>query len=223
MAIDRKALESTILPFGQKPAYGFVPPGTWNYEPQSWEWHNLLDPERIQEARRLYALAGFSARKPLRLRVLLNSNNSIKQVAIAIASMWKETLGVDTELIDEEYRVFLTSRRDTYKWDVARLGWTADYNDAGNFLDTLRTGSPNNDARYERSEFNELLNRGASTIDSRDRRQLLEDAERMMLSDYPILPIYFFSSKRLIKPYVRGADANPLNRLYSKHLVIDGH
>ena len=223
MAIDRKALESTILPFGQKPAYGFVPPGTWNYEPQSWEWHNLLDPERIQEARRLYALAGFSARKPLRLRVLLNSNNSIKQVAIAIASMWKQTLGVDTELIDEEYRVFLTSRRDTSKWDVARLGWTADYNDAGNFLDTLRTGSPNNDARYERSDFNELLDRGASTIDPTDRRQLLEDAERMMLSDYPILPIYFFSSKRLIKPYVRGADANPLNRLYSKHLVIDGH
>ena len=96
-------------------------------------------------------------------------------------------------------------------------------NDAGNFLDTLRTGSPNNDARYERSDFNELLDRGASTLDPTDRRQLLEDAERMMLSDYPILPIYFFSSKRLIKPYVRGADANPLNRLYSKHLVIEDH
>ena len=45
LAIDRKALETTILPFGQRPAYGFVPPGTWNYDPQSWEWHNLPDPE----------------------------------------------------------------------------------------------------------------------------------------------------------------------------------
>ncbi len=121
LAIDRKALESTILPFGQRPAYGFVPPGTWNYDPQYWEWRNLPDTERIEEARRLYALAGFSTDRPLRLRVLFNSNNSIKQVAIAIASMWKQTLGVDTELIDEEYRVFLNSRRDTSRWEAAPL------------------------------------------------------------------------------------------------------
>ncbi len=223
LAIDRKALESTILPFGQRPAYGFVPPGTWNYDPQYWEWRNLPDTERIEEARRLYALAGFSTDRPLRLRVLFNSNNSIKQVAIAIASMWKQTLGVDTELIDEEYRVFLNSRRDTSRWEVARLGWTADYNDAGNFLDTLRSASPNNDARYARQEFNQLLDRAASTVDQSGRRNLLQDAEKMMLSDYPILPIYFFSSKRLIKPYVTGAKVNPLNRLYSKHLVIEDH
>jgi oligopeptide transport system substrate-binding protein len=223
MAIDRKALEATILPFGQRPAYGFVPPGTWNYDPQTWDWHDLPDSGRIEEARRLYALAGYSARRPLRLRVLFNSNNSIKQVAIAIASMWKETLGIETDLVDEEYRVFLDTRKDTSQWEVARLGWTADYNDAGNFLDTLRSRSPNNDARYDRQEFDQLLDRAASTLNSSDRRHLLEDAEKMMLSDYPILPIYFFSSKRLIKPYLKGAIINPLNRLYSKHLVIEDH
>jgi oligopeptide transport system substrate-binding protein len=222
-AIDRKALEVTILPFGQRPAYGFVAPGTWNYDPQHWEWRDLPDSERKDEARRLYMLAGFSAQRPLHLRVLFNSNNSIKQVAVAIASMWKQTLGIDTELMDEEYRVFLDSRRDTSRWEVARLGWTADYNDAANFLDTLRSGSPNNDARYARQEFNDLLDRAASTVDPSKRRQLLQDAEAMMLSDYPILPIYFFSSKRLIKPYLKGAVANPLNRLYSKHLFIEGH
>jgi oligopeptide transport system substrate-binding protein len=223
LAIDRKALEATILPFGQRPAYGFVPPGTWNYDPQSWEWNSLPDSERIKEARRLYGVAGFSAQKPLRLRVLLNSNNSIKQVAVAIASMWKEVLGIDSELIDEEYRVFLDSRRDTSRWEVARLGWTADYNDAANFLDTLRSHSANNDARYVRKEFDDLLDSAASTVDASDRRHLLQEAEKLMLSDYPILPIYFFSSKRLLKPYVKGAKANPLNRLYSKHLTIQEH
>ncbi len=223
MAIDRKSLESTILPFGQRPAYGFVPSGTWNYDPQSWDWSGLSNSDRIAEARRLYEAAGFSERKPLRIRVLINSNNSIKQVAIAIASMWKQTLGIETELMEEEYRVFLNSRRDTTRWEVARLGWTADYNDAGNFLDTLRSGSPNNDARYERLEFDELLDRAAAAINAADRRHLLQDAEKMMLSDYPILPIYFFSAKRLIKPYLKGAIVNPLNRLYSKHLVIEDH
>jgi oligopeptide transport system substrate-binding protein len=220
LAMDRKALENTILPFGQRPAYGFVPPGTWNYDPQSWDWLNITDQERTAEARRLYILAGFSPHRPLHLRVLINSNNSVKQVAIAVASMWKQTLGIDTEIIDEEYRVFLDSRRDTSRWEVARLGWTADYNDAGNFLDTLRSGSANNNARYERPQYNELLDRAASSSDPLVRRRLLEDAEKMMLSDYPILPIYFYSSKRLIQPRVRGVTANPLNRLYSKHLMI---
>ncbi len=223
MAIDRKALESTILPFGQQPAYGFVPPGTWNYESQSWEWQGLPDTERIEQAHRLYALAGFSEKHPLRVRILINSNNSIKQVAIAIAAMWKQILGVDTELVDEEYRVFLESRKDTSKWEVARLGWTADYNDASNFLDTLRTGSANNDARYTRQEFDELLDQAASNADPAKRRRLLQDAEKLMLSDYPILPIYFLSTKRLIKSYVKGAKANPLSRLYSKHMVIEDH
>lgn len=223
LAIDRIALQSTILPFGQRPAYGLVPPGTWNYDPQAWEWRTLTNAERLTEARRLYSLAGFSSLRPLRLRILINSNNSIKQVAIAIASMWKQTLGVDTELVDEEYRVFLDSRRNTSKWEVARLGWTADYNDAGNFLDILRATSPNNDARYARQEYDALLDRAASTIDPTDRRLLLQRAERMMLADYPILPIYFFSSKRLIRPYVKGATVNPLNRLYSKHLTMEDH
>jgi oligopeptide transport system substrate-binding protein len=90
-------------------------------------------------------------------------------------------------------------------------------------LDTLRIGSPNNDARYDRPEYNELLDRAASAVDAADRRQLLQSAEKMMLSDYPILPIYFFSSKRLIKPYLLGATPNPLNRLYSKHLIMNEH
>ena len=223
MAIDRKSLESTILPFGQTPAFGFVPPGTWNYTPQSWSWHSMDDSTRIEEARRLYKQAGFSDNKPLHLRVLFNSNSLIKQVAIAVASMWKEHLGVDSELMDEEYRVFLDSRHDRSKWDVARLGWTADYNDAANFLDTLRSRSQNNDPKYDSADYDELLDRAAASIDNKTRRGFLERAESLMLSDYPVIPIYFFSAKRLIKPYVKGAAANPLNRLYSKQLAIDSH
>src|SRR5208283_4811350 len=117
-----------------------------------------------------------------------------------------------------EYRVFLESRKDTSRWDVARLGWTADYNDAGNFLDIFRHNSPNNDASYENKDFDALLDRAAVTANPENRRALLEQAEKIMLSDYPVIPIYFYSSKRLIKPYLKGARSNPLNRLYTKNL-----
>jgi oligopeptide transport system substrate-binding protein len=220
MAIDRRVLENTILTFGQSPAYGFVPPGTWNYDQQSWQWKSMPDAERVTEARRLYSAAGYSSNNPLHVRFLFNESPAIRKLAIAIASMWKDSLGIETELIDEEYRVFLDSRKDRSRWDVARLGWTADYNDAGNFLDIFRRGSPNNDAGYANTNFDSLLDAAAATSDSLYRKSVLEEAERLVLSEYPIIPIYFYSSKRLIKPYIKGARTNPLNKLYSKHLVI---
>jgi oligopeptide transport system substrate-binding protein len=212
MAIDRKRI-ANAQGFGQPPAYGFVPPGTWNYTPQSWQWASLDDSNRIAEAKRLYSEAGYSLANPLHLRLLFNANTVIRQTAVLVAAMWKETLGIETALTEEEYRVFLESRHNKSRWEVARLGWTADFNDASNFLDAFRTNSPNNI----------LLDEAARTGDRQTRRDLLEAAERVMLDDYPILPLYFFVSKRLIKPYVHGAQPNPLDRMTSKALLISAH
>jgi oligopeptide transport system substrate-binding protein len=217
MAIDRKLL-SRSLAFGQVGAYGFVPPGTSNYIPQAWQWRDLGDPERINEARRLYAKAGYSKESPLHIRLLFNSNPLIKNTAIVIAQMWKETLGIETSLTDEEYRVFLQSRHDRSRWDVVRLGWTADYDDASNFLDIFRQYSTNNDTGYSSPSFDGLLNEAAQQSDPLRRSQILETAERKMLADYPVLPLYYYVSKRLVKPYIRGAQVNSLNRLPSKSL-----
>ena len=222
MAIDRKRI-AAAQGFGQPPAYGFVPPGTWNYAPQNWSWSALSDEDRITEAKRLYAHSGYTLAKPLRIRLLFNANTAIKQTAILIAAMWKEVLGIDTDLTEEEYRVFLQSRHNKTRWEVARLGWTADFNDASNFLDTFRENSPNNDAGYSNGTYDTLLDVAARSPDLDTRRQLLEAAERVMLSDYPILPLYFFVSKRLVKPYVHGVQLNPLDRLTSKTLSMADH
>jgi oligopeptide transport system substrate-binding protein len=221
MAVDRNALLTAIQPFGQTAAYGFVPNGTWNYQPQSWDWATVPDVTRIAEAQRLYKNAGYSRQAPLHLRLLFNSNPTIKQLAIAMAAMWREALGIETELIDEEYRVFLDSRKNFSRWNVVRLAWVADYNDAGSFLDTFRTDSPNDDSGYDNPRFNALLDEAGRTADTQKRREVLEAAERIMLADYPVIPIYFYASKRLFKPYIGGEANNPLNRLYSKHLSID--
>ena len=77
MAIDRKQLVE-MLGFGQIGAYGFVPPGTWNYNTQSWTLEDASNADRIAEAKRLYAQAGYSLSSPLRLRLLLNSNTRHK-------------------------------------------------------------------------------------------------------------------------------------------------
>lgn len=222
MAIDRRRLVVSLA-LGQTPAFGLVPPGTWNYDPQRWNWESLSNPDRTVEARRLYAEAGFSGSTPLRLRLLFNSSPSIKQTAILVAAMWKEALGVDTILADEEFRVFLDSRHDKQKWDVVRLAFTADYNDASSFLDILRTDSSNNDSGYSSPLFDKFLNEAANTADSSVRRGLLASAERSMLDDYPVIPLYFLVSKRLVKPYVLGVKPNALNRVGSKEISLVVH
>jgi oligopeptide transport system substrate-binding protein len=222
MAIDRKHLIAALA-FGQQAAYGFVPPGTWNYTSQSWQWKNLGDAERVAEAKRLYAEAGYSISAPLHLRVLFNANPVIRNTAVMVASMWKETLGIETALADEEYRVFLQTRHDKSRWEVARLAWTADYDDATDFLDIFRAKSANNDVDYANRSFDALLDEAARSVELARRRRLLEASEQMLLADYPVLPLYFFVSKRLIKRFVLGVQLNPLNHIYSKELTIQDH
>jgi oligopeptide transport system substrate-binding protein len=132
-------------------------------------------------------------------------------------------LGVDTILTDEEFRVFLESRHDKHKWDVVRLAWTADYNDASSFLDIFRANSSNNDTGYSNPLFDKFLDEAANTADSSIRRGLLANAERSMLDDYPIIPLYYFVSKRLVKPYVFGVKPNALDRVGSKELSLLPH
>lgn len=220
LAINRELLVSRVLNFGQIPAYSFVPPGTWNYTPQSWSWQTLPDNERIALARQLYREAGYSPEHPLHLRLLINANSTIKETAIAIAAMWQSVLGIRTEIKEQEYRVFLQSRRDPTGWEIARLGWTADYDDASDFLDIFRARSPNNDAGYSSPAFTALMNQAARTADSTTRRRILEAAERLMLSDYPVIPIYFYASDRLVKSYIGGFHPAKMNRLYSKYLYF---
>jgi oligopeptide transport system substrate-binding protein len=140
-----------------------------------------------------------------------------------VAAMWKEVLGVETTLSDEEFKVFLESRHDRSKWDVVRLAWNADYNDASSFLDIFRHNSSNNDTGYFNPSFEKYLDEAGKTADATERRRLLESAEKLMLQDYPIIPLYYFVSKRLVKPYVSGVAPNALDRIGSKSLSVLPH
>ena len=223
MAVDRKRLVES-LGFGQAPAYGFLPAGISNYSPQTFSWSDLSDQQRIAEAQRLFKASRPPSDAPLTMRVLYNSNPTIKQTAIVVATMWKEVLGINTVFDDEEYRVFLQSRHDRSRWDAARLNWSADFNDASNFLEIFRQPSPNNDEAYANPNVDHLLEKAENTADLMIRRTLLEKVESTVLADYPVIPLYFSVSRRLVKPYVAGLQPTPLNQVPSKslRLTVDG-
>jgi oligopeptide transport system substrate-binding protein len=197
-----------------------VPPGVANYEPTTFAFAGLSKAERESIARRFYKEAGYGEDKPLRVEVRYNTSDTNKKIAVAIQSMWKEVLGVETVLINEEFQVLLANMRDAEVTEVFRSSWLGDYNDAHTFLSVLQGGSPANMPRYDNEEFDSLMQRAAAQVDLERRRLYLEEAERVMLADHPVIPLYFFVSKHLVSPEVSGWGDNVLDYHYSQHLSL---
>jgi oligopeptide transport system substrate-binding protein len=221
MAVDRDRLTGQVTGMGEVPAYSLVPPGVDNYAAQQFPWRSLPMAERLATARELLAEAGFGTQRPLRVEVHYNTDENLRRIAIAVAAMWREGLGVETSLANEEFRVLLNRRRDPDAWQILRLAWTGEYNDAGNFLGILSVTGAVNDTGYDDPEFERLLAAAALETQPRQRRALLEAAEQRMLEHYPVLPLYHTVSKHLVKPWVRGFQSNVLDRTYTRHLRID--
>jgi oligopeptide transport system substrate-binding protein len=217
MAVDRELIAEHVT-VGVTPAYSFVANGINGYKPQEYAWSGWTRERRLEYARMLFAHAGYSDRKRLHLTLYFNTGETIQRIMIAIAAGWKENLGVETDLVSDEFRVFLAGRKDRRKWDVVRLGWYADYDDPAAFLDVFSKNSSQNDPDYTSSEFNDLID-AARIEPNRDRRiLLLQKSESVLLGDYPIIPVYFYTARRLVKPYLGGAEITPLNHTYSKNL-----
>ncbi len=221
MAVDRQRLTESVTGLGEHPAYGLVPPGVANFTAQSFSWRDQPAAARLETARALLAAAGYGSERPLRVEVRYNTDENLRRIAVAVASMWREGLGVETALVNEEFRVLLARRKDPDQWQILRLAWAGDYNDASNFLEILATSGAVNDTGYDDPEFERLLAEAAIEADQARRRQLLEAAERRMLEHYPILPLYHTVSKHLVKPWVRGFRPNVLDRTYTRHLSVD--
>jgi oligopeptide transport system substrate-binding protein len=121
-------------------------------------------------------------------------------------------------MIAEEFRVFLEGRKDRRRWNVARLGWWPEYDDPSSFLDVLASNNNQNDPAYASLEFDHLLDAARVEPDAEKRMVLLHTSEDVLLNDNPIVPIYFYTARRLVKPYVGGAEISTLSRTYSRHL-----
>lgn len=220
LVIDRERLTSAVTGVGEAPAYGWVPRGVADYTPQQFDYAGRSYEERVREARELYRAAGYSPERPLRVEIRYNSGEVHNRLAVAVAAMWKDALGVEASLYAEEFRALLQSIQAREDTQVFRSSWVGDYNDAYSFLQLLQSSFGINLTGYSNPRFDELLAQAVRQPDLARRRALLEEAERVMLADHPVLPLYFYVNKHLVKPYVRGWTDNVMNVQYSKDLSL---
>ena len=220
MAIDRDMIVE-IVGRGEAPAFGWVPDGTAGYESQQVAWAGLSLEERERRAQQLYREAGYGPDNPLKTQIRYNTHETHSQIAAAIQATWLRVLGVAAETVNEDFQVLLANvQQKDDQIEMFRLNWDGDYNDAHTFLSTLETDNSSNMTGYSSEEFDGLMDRAEQQSDPLLRKTYMEEAERMMLSDHPLIPLYFYVTKHMVSPAVRGWGDNVLNYHYSQHLSL---
>jgi oligopeptide transport system substrate-binding protein len=203
LAIDRQQIVTTATAAGEVPAHSFVPPGLAGYTPQE------CLPHDVAAARRLLAEAGYPGGKGFpRLEILYNTNESHRAIAELIERQWRHHLGIDARLRNVEWATYLASVRQG-DYQVARAGWIGDYPDPNTFLDLFVTDGPNNQTGWSHAGYDRLLDASLSESDPQQRMELLQQAERILMDELPVIPLYYYVSKNMIRPYVRGFYPNP--------------
>lgn len=220
MATDRRAIVN-LLGRGEQPAYGLVPPGVAGHRPASYAWADKPDTERIAAAQALFRQATESLDQPLQLTLTYDTGDVHETIALAVTSMWRDSLGLDVQLQKKEWKLFLATRADRPAWQMMRFAWFGDYNDASTFSDIFRSDSPQNLPMYRSDDYDRLLDLASRTRSSEERTSLLHAAERQLLDDYPIIPLYFYVSKHLVSPAVKNFESNVLDRHPSRFLSKD--
>ena len=221
--IDRALIADKVLGTGEKPAYHFTPDVTASFTPAANLLSTSSQPELDSKAKALLKEAGYGPDKPLKLTLLYNTAEIHKKMALAIASMWKQKLGAEVELTNQEWKTYLDSRQSG-QFEVIRSSWVADYNDPSAFLGLWGSRHSGNMAGFANARYDQLLAEAASTQDAASRSKLFGEAEAILLAQAPIAPIYQYTNARLIKPWLKGYPINnPEDVAYSRQLYLVKH
>lgn len=207
MAIDRQLIADKVTLGGQLPAFGIVPPGIAGEKAEYRSEHkDDYFKEDIEEAKALLQKGlselGLSAMPEITLAY--NTDESHKKVAEAVADMWSKNLGIKVKIENQEWGVFLKNRT-ALNYQMARAGWSTDYNDPMSFIDLYMTGSGNNDIGYSNPEFDKLVRDAKQSLDNKERMELMAKAERLLIEqDQAILPLYYYTNVGLKKPNLKN-------------------
>lgn len=221
LAIDREGLVTNITKGGQKPALGYVPLTIAGFEEDRGYFADA-DFETAKEylAKGLEEL-GLKDASELKVGISINTSEAHSAIAQYIQEGWASNLGINVEIDNSEWQVYL-DKVSALDYQVARLGWIADYNDATTFLgmyDTVDNG--NNDTGWENEEFASLLKQAELETDLAARTELLKQAEALMIDEMPVIPIYYYTNLFVKKDNVKNMGPDGLGNVALKNVVVE--
>lgn len=221
MSIDREGLIKNVLKGGQTPALADVPVAIEGYENDN----NLFEGNNTDEAKKYLEKGlkelGLKDASDLKIGISINTSEAHAAVAQFIQEGWKKNLGIETTIDNAEWQVFL-DKVSALDYQVGRMGWIADYNDAYTFLeryDTAKNG--NNDTGWENKEYKELMAKAVKETDEAKRTEFLKDGQKILMDEMPVIPIYFYSNEYVAQDYVKNMGPDKLGNVNLKDVDIE--
>ncbi|UUV19654.1 peptide ABC transporter substrate-binding protein [Fusobacteria bacterium ZRK30] len=225
LAIDREEIVTEVTKAGQQPATGFVPTGLVDSQGNDFRAtagdYGISTTVDVEKAKEYLAKAGYPNGEGMApVELIYNTNEGHKAIAEAIQEMWKKNLGIEVNLVNQEWAVFQDTRH-VGNFEVARAGWIGDYNDPMTFLDLWTSYSGNNDAQWnytkgdfpENKKFDALIE-NSKVAQGLDRDKDLYGAEKIMMDELITMPIYYYTGVIMVKDKVKNWERDILGTWY---------
>ena len=226
LAIDREALINNVAQVEAQPAYSFLAPGyvvdgaDITEGRSDYELSSTADPEAAKAA---LAEAGYPDGEGFpTVQLSFYSDDNVKKIAEAIAEMWETNLGISVEVSSADWAVFYDAVQSG-DYDVAAMGWSADYVNPMSFLPLLYTGDVTNNVFYSNEEYDAIVDQVKVEKDSAKFVELVMQADAVASAEYPVLPLYYKSNNFLLKDYVQGVYMTSSSNIYFKHASVLAH
>ena len=217
ISVNRDQLTQKVLNNLNLPAYAIVPPGLLGYQPPK-----MFD-YSPDKARQLLADAGYPNGEGFpTLTLQYNTSDQHRIIAIAIQQMWKDELNINVELINKDWKVYLDDERNG-NFDISRASWVGDYLDPNTFLDMWVEGAGVNRTGWNNPRYDELILHDAPKQQGQDRFKKFYEAESILFTEMPIIPLYIYSSRHLIHPSVKGMPHNLMDYHNYKYIELVNH
>lgn len=210
MAIDRKTIVENVRMMGDTVAEGIIPFGLKDDTGKDFrDVNGNLIKEDPVEAKKLFeeglkeegmTVEDFNKKNFV---LIYNTNETHKKVTQAMQEMWKKNLGAEIQLENTDFQVKL-DREKSGDFQMSRAGWVGDFDDPMTMIDLWLTGASNNNPGYSNPEFDKLINSAKTATDAKQRMVDMEDAEKILMEDLPIMPLYFNKMTYVVKPNIKN-------------------
>jgi oligopeptide transport system substrate-binding protein len=204
MSIDKRVIVENVTKAGQQAANTYIPPTAFvGYPSPTGLGFDLT------EARRLLAEAGYPGGKDFPpLRISYNPEMTNRQdTALIVRNQWEQNLGIHMEIDPIEVKIF-GARLHKHELQVARSSWFGDYPDPTTFADIFRSNSDDNNPAWSNKEYDSLCDAAETQTDPAQRLNTFAKAEKVLLEDAPIIPLYYYVDAYMFGPNIKGIQLN---------------
>lgn len=229
LALDRKTLVEKVTQGGQRPAVAFISDGIPGADPKGADFRGE-DPTKYlplsadaDQAKKLLAEAGYPDGKGFpHVTFMYNTNPLNKSLAEAFQAMWKKNLGIDVELQNQEWKVYLETTH-SHHFQMGRMAWTPDFNDPTDMMELWTTQNYENTPAWSNAEYDKAMSAARGEMNRAKRFSLLHEAEKVLMDELPISPVYFYSINYMLKDYVKGVYLSPLAWILFRDAYVVEH